>query len=238
MENNLNINTTKEKFYIGIDNIFEKNKEFSLIGTKTEYQEYINNIFPETTKKNIFWHGTAQDVITNGFDVNKSNTIPAVFFTTNKVFADSFGEKRDLEQNSGYTGATYGAVLNIQKNFDYAKDSENLKPILKNLIQQKYVNKEIGVNFSPVSIFLDNQNIDNPSNEQILDWLLWRIQNGSWRILEIPEIGNYLKENYDSFNIKESGADTFAVFEKNQIHLLGTPDDLENFKNYMNKNKS
>lgn len=44
-----------------IKEFFRKHLEFSWIGTPEEYQEYLENIFPDTKVKHVVYHGTTAD---------------------------------------------------------------------------------------------------------------------------------------------------------------------------------
>lgn len=44
-----------------IDFLFDSNPEISKIGTKEEYQQYLETIFPNTIVRDVYWHGTDSD---------------------------------------------------------------------------------------------------------------------------------------------------------------------------------
>ena len=48
-------------FNDAVDFLFEINPELSKIGTKSEYEEYIKTIFPNSISNSIYWHGTDSD---------------------------------------------------------------------------------------------------------------------------------------------------------------------------------
>lgn len=45
----------------GVDFVFEQNLELAKIGTKEQYSEYLNSIFPDSKFKDIVFHGTSKD---------------------------------------------------------------------------------------------------------------------------------------------------------------------------------
>ncbi|MCD8494575.1 MAG: hypothetical protein LRY46_00390 [Candidatus Pacebacteria bacterium] len=47
----------------GVDFVFEQHPELSEIGTKEQYSEYLNSVFPESKVQDILYHGTK-----NNFD--------------------------------------------------------------------------------------------------------------------------------------------------------------------------
>jgi|GEM_PF-6057812 len=51
-------NNPESKTKKGLDFVFEKNTELTLIGTKEQYSEYLDTIFPKSIMKDIVYHGT------------------------------------------------------------------------------------------------------------------------------------------------------------------------------------
>ena len=49
----------------GVDFVFEQNPELSQIGTKEEYSQYLETIFPESNIKEIVYHETSGDWFKN-----------------------------------------------------------------------------------------------------------------------------------------------------------------------------
>jgi hypothetical protein len=75
--------------------------------------------------------------------------------------------------------------------------------------------------------------IENPTLEDAVNHYIHRLRNGAWRIIETPAIVKFLSKKYDSIKIVERGRENIAVFNQDQIHVLGSRLDIENFKNYV-----
>lgn len=169
------------------------------------------------TPSDIVYHGSGQDFDT--FDTNKSNFRGTIYFTTDKNFAIEFTKDRE-----GGKPIIYHCKLNIKKPFDPEKQEnlDLLRPIIAELIQSKYKDPITYATFLiPNSIYVDGNEIQNPSLEQTIDWYLWRIKHGSWRILEGEKILNTIKENgFDALITKERGAKNIAVFDPKKIQIV------------------
>ena len=55
-------NIEKPKIKEGVSFIFEENPEFIQIGTKEQYSEYLDTIFPHSKIKDIVWHGSDKKI--------------------------------------------------------------------------------------------------------------------------------------------------------------------------------
>ena len=54
----------------GVDNIFKDTVELSKIGTKEQYSEYLDTIFPDSKVKDVVYHGTSDKNVLNRFIEN------------------------------------------------------------------------------------------------------------------------------------------------------------------------
>ena len=52
----------------GVEGLFNDNPELSSIGTKEQYSQYLNSIFPDSKVKDIVYHGTEDKF--DKFDMN------------------------------------------------------------------------------------------------------------------------------------------------------------------------
>lgn len=77
-DKNENNNEKKEKIKEGVDFVFEQSPELAQIGTKEQYSEYLDNIFPESKMRDIVYHGSGNKF--DAFDKNKQET-PGFYFT-------------------------------------------------------------------------------------------------------------------------------------------------------------
>lgn len=71
-------NLEKRGIKDGVDFVFEQNPELKKIGTKEQYSEYLDNIFPESKMRDIVYHGSGNKF--DAFDKNKQET-PGFYFT-------------------------------------------------------------------------------------------------------------------------------------------------------------
>lgn len=120
----LNSETAEQK---NIDNIFENNSSLSSIGTKEQYLEYLNNIFPDSKTKDIVYHFTDAE-----FDEFGKNHI------------DVEGNIRD---NLGYYFIEESATEGYKKIF-----GKNEKPAILNIknpliVQYDYINNETSTSY-------------------------------------------------------------------------------------------
>lgn len=114
-----NTNIEAPKIKDGVDFVFEQHPKLSEIGTKEEYSEYLDQIFPESKIKDIVYHGTDKDF--EEFDLEKQgksgrNYGKGVYTTPDKSWATrgyAFG-KTTLAiivniKNPFFTNQTYKA---------------------------------------------------------------------------------------------------------------------------------
>jgi len=164
----LDSNNVKQtvKLKSGVDFVFEQNTELSSIGTQEEYSQYLESIFPNSKRKEIFYHGT--------FDSSNKET----------YFREGI-EETDLR--------TW--------NFFY-----NDLPSALN----------IGMN--PYAVMLDFSADINSTEGEYKSVLT--------------------NQTSDSAIIYESNAtsDEYAVKNRSQIHILGSQNDIEGFRNFVNAN--
>ena len=86
----------------GVKELFDSNPELANIGTQEQYSQYINNIFPDSQLKDIFYHRSNQKF--EKFDNSKLNQLTGGFF--------DFAKESGLEN---YGKNLYSVLLNIKK---------------------------------------------------------------------------------------------------------------------------
>jgi hypothetical protein len=215
----------------GADFVFKQYPELVEIGTEEQYSEYTYTIFPDSKIKNIFYHGTASKSKIENFDSKRSNFAKAVFFTKDRKFAESFAF--DDSRN----GAVQEQVLDIKNPFDFSNKEhiQELKPIIEELVKEGYKSENTGIVFRNdlPQINIGEREIQNPSLEDFVNHYMWRIENGSWRIIETDRIIDFISKKYDSILINEKGTTNIAIFNADQIHVLGSKNDIEKFKSFI-----
>ncbi len=98
-----------------------------------------------------------------------------------------------------------------------------LKPIIRDLIEKKYKDTVTNASFIIPSgpIYIDGNEITNPSLDDAVNWYLWRIKNGAWRILEGENILNFIRQaGYDAVLTKERGSQNIAVFDPDKVTIV------------------
>jgi hypothetical protein len=124
----------------------------------------------------------------------------------------------------------YSVNLNNKNSFNASDKSEREKliPVLRDLIEKRYEDKHTGAKFYSRFIVLNGESIENPNTEQSIGYLLWRLENGAWRIIESqPVIDAIRSMGYDSIVTIEKGQENIAVFDPSLINIL----DVEEIEN-------
>ncbi len=104
-ENNIEKPQIKE----GINFIFEQNPELTQIGTKEQYSEYLNTIFPDSTVKDIVYHASHNEFAE--FKDPSSSGLSHIWFSQ-KPLLGQYGEN------------IYRVILDVKNPLD-EYDSEN-----------------------------------------------------------------------------------------------------------------
>ena len=193
----------------GIDFIFEQNPELKTIGTKEQYKQYIESVFPESQVKDILYHYSSHDKIKEeGFKffteleaAAGAGEIEAIWFTKK---ATNYWGDNDLNK--------YAAVINSAKPLDIrAAVTENDPAIQEyNRVWEIGTNKEY-----------DPWDITKPIEKK------FELQKN--RKLAFKEAG------YDS--VLTPNLEEVAVFDKENIHILGSGADVQRFKEFVSGDK-
>ena len=96
----------------GVDFVFEQNSELIKAGTKEQYSEYLDDIFPNSKFKDIVFHGTNMKLDEIKF---KSLGLTTAHFIDNKEFARLWAEDRTKSREEG-SPEVYAVVVNILNN--------------------------------------------------------------------------------------------------------------------------
>ena len=175
------------------------------------------------------YHGSANDF--EQFDPKVSNFGGTIYFSTDPTFAYEFATN-SKGAGGGKSGFVYTACLNIQKTFDptNAQMIEELRPILLQNVQNNLRDQTTGMNFSkdplkamPLSKFDSSAQPEEKitTDEQAVNYFMWRIQTGSWRIIEAKPILDYIKSRgYDSLVTAEMGAKNIAIFDPSLAQII------------------
>ena len=190
--NNLNIETNKiekvktleTKIKEGVNFVFEQNPELAQIGTKEQYSEYLETIFPDSKIKDIVYHGTQANKF-DQFNIDK------------------------LGQNSGNEGY-YGKGFYFRNSYSFAgAHGKNIIAAIINL-ENPYEFDQKGVGESNNILWDYRRNIIESENNGVI-------------VYHNKNKGNYISE--------------YSVFNSENINILGSKKDIENFKEFMSQNK-
>lgn len=191
----------KEVIKEGLDFVFEQNPELKKIGTKEQYSEYLETIFPESKVKNILYHGGGENLKEDNFkfDIRRRNV--------------SFGKLLQywgayFTETPGY--AQYHAERNFKKNATVAVKLNSTNPI---------------------EILDDKKTFSNPfkfSHESINTREYKKLLADGFDSIVVRYNYNDLKNDIEIGEIKE-----FIALKSEQIHILGSKQDSENFKKFI-----
>ena len=198
----------------GVSELFESNPELANIGTPEQYSQYLDTIFPDSKVKDIYQHSSNTDLQKEGFKKGFGKSSDAFFF--DKIDKAEYAGKYNVK-----------VLLNIKNTFNryntldefikakYGKDSiKNIKEEI-NLERQGYVVKYANEKaFDEYMSYMAEENPDSESSQFIK----------RDRIDDLQKYGNF-----DSIDAQGY----IGVFEPEQIHILGTNQDIEGFRNFV-----
>jgi hypothetical protein len=216
----------------GIDFVFEQNPELAKIGTKEQYSEYLDSVFPNSKLKGIVYHGTSVDsynsILKEGFDLNKSGSNlgymgKIVSFFTGRAWTNNF-EK----------GAVVSALVNITS--EYIDNFGNLTEEGMNVLKQKLIDLRIVPFISSLEelnedIIFVNDNDRNAGFKTARETI--RLQNYLFSRIKKPEdTYNSILTDLNISGLKRND-EVVDMLSTNQIHVLNSQVDTENFKKFV-----
>jgi len=171
----------KPKIKEGVDFVFEQNPELSQIGTKEQYSEYLDTVFPGSKVRDIVYHRTSEK-----FD----------FFDKSKI--------KKTNGNRFYFSP-----------FNTGRYGNNVKVVVLNI-------KNLALPFN--DNFIDDINKKHPEYTE-----------GKSQYFHLPAqiYVNANKYGYDGvYNLEGTNDDEYSVYEPEQIHILGSKQDIAGFKKF------
>ena len=221
-----------------IQEVFALHPELEKIGSREDYEKYLETIFPGTKVKDIVWHGNKESFADSGFSKDKGRDNK--FSNDGQFYGFYFG---DFYSHYGHSeNISYPCLVNIQKLriIDPEKD-----PFLSSIDTTKSIKEqynitnedgilEIGGNHYNKNISSEDYGIYQKGlSEKLFKHLGTTFENveKGERIISQDEVRGYLeKEGITSLGISE-----LVVFEPEQIHILGSKSDVEKFKEFVEK---
>lgn len=200
----------------GINYVFSQSPELASIGSKAQYLQYLSTIFKTSKVKDIVYHGTENKELKKFYD----NLRSGIHFGT-------------LKQAEGRRRAT---------DFEFKNNAKFIPVIidLKNPLKTKDFDWEKAGN-----AFVMWQPGDDLSHVDFTEYL---ISSGIIKEEEIQQAeGDFdliNKKGYDGVIYKNEGAgeatgeDSYAVSKSKQIHILGSKEDIEGFKEFISSSNN
>ena len=203
VENQIEEKRVKE----GVDFVFEENPELATIGTKEQYSSYLETIFPDSQIKDIVYHGTDSEKFEE-FDKSRSGSGSRNTINTQDIFFIKYSEAtRTFGKN------LVSALINLRE--------PNTIPL-----------PEFNRNWSDKELYESQRKgdgiigIEEKTPEQYYQEALAEYDND-------PNDRFARKPNAPSDFIEEQLSTTYVVYNPEQIHILGSQKDIENFKNFV-----
>jgi len=198
-----------------IDGVFKDSPELASIGTKTQYMQYLSTIFKTSKVKDIVYHVSEIE----GIEEFKTKNL-------NKRGGTKFFEA--FSNNSTLDGAFFTNELSKAKflygtgvttNYDVEFDEETGEMFEKEVYFK-----------NPEYVYTVLLNIKNPYKGTRKNTNNEKIKNYDSALLEAKEAVEYIQ---NSGKIDFIEYTEYVVFEPEQIHILGSKQDIEGFKDFV-----
>ena len=231
---------TPEGITPGITREYESNPELVGIGTLEEYEAYLKTIFPDSKIKGIMYHGKPGERF-DAIDFAKLKAGEAFYVTPYRDYAQSYAKK------AGKAGVVVAVLINA-KNIKsltgaYAAIKEQIEDITNYIsdLEQARDGKKFAIEIFTedgieIKIFNSkkarDEAVKNNSGFEVatIESINEVIANKEQRLAEIAETGTY---DTIKTNIEGTNDGIYAVFEKEQVHILGSKADITGFRAYM-----
>lgn len=199
----------------GIDFVFEQNPELSSIGTKEQYSEYLDTIFPDSKVKDVFYHGARSRFET--FDTEKGgisgrNFGKGIYSTSKLSWARRYA--------SGIDSNIHALVVNTKNPFITCNKYSDFHGAFRSIPENK-----------KLTDFINNDAI---INYKLLDRELLKKVSDS--LIEYTG-----EKNEHGFPVYQKGIATnpeieeIVVPETEQSHILGSSQDIKKFKEFTSR---
>ena len=214
-KNSIKVENEAEKVPMkeGVDFVFDQHPELISIGTKEQYTQYIETIFPDSKFKEVVYHNSDAEFKNEGFKPMKPNfdtlnSIEGVYnFSSNRIFTQRYGAN------------TYAVVLDIHNPIEDTSSGEYVDDMDRPLSEALFkIGKQTKAN--PLAPQYD----DNLKNT---DAVINRI-SGEYYMEKHPRTGR-------EWGIPPQAI--VSVFHENQIHILGSSSDMSKFREFVEGEK-
>ena len=186
-----------------VGDVYKNNPELSKTGTEQEYLDYIESVFPNSKIKDVVYHKTSSKEIEGGkFKISRLGGVYFSFF------------------NVPSGGLLKGLVQKLIKENTIIAVVDVKNPFIVNRNNAKEVVKKIGLTTQDVTKL--RKNFDLSTNDAVLGFPNEAKDTG--QLDNFPTISFNEKDKKDIIEL--------AVFDPEQIHILGSKSDIEGFKKW------
>jgi hypothetical protein len=209
-------NITPKQFTQGVKNVFKTNPKLAEIADSKQYEQYVASVFPDTQVKGVLYHGSTKQFSDFKPGMKYKNET-GFHFTPDEGLAKEFGEN------------VYPVVLDI-KNLKEVPDltvwsDANFREKL-GMSRRKFLQQYDGVKYVNLHEF-------SPSNTKIFSGVLTR---ELWEQANEIAPGYLMEESigrhFNGLPIPLRKEYSYAVFNPEQIHVLGSDKDIEKFREW------
>ncbi len=205
------------------------------------YAKYLKTIFPDSKIQDIVWHGSHQEKFKE-FDIEKIGDLDGGFFGKGFYFSKTKSTAEAYQKSHKTTGSMYATILNLKNPYQWKDNQRNFNYI-----------EFIDLPNTPKGHILINTDYPEGFEQELLKKYNEKYQTNITSLNstdfeyadELRRIGivgtELLKEKgYDGSVAKNpiSKEIEYVAFNPNQIHILGSQNDLEQFEEFVSKNES
>ena len=221
-------NSYSNEIKSGVAEIFKSNPELVAIGTQEQYSQYLDTIFPDSKVKDIVYHGTKElnKVKEEGFDTSKIGTGESTslqgkgfYFAKHPHILKSYAK--------GERGGIISALLNVENPLQEKKFT-------------KFLREQLGINNVDASnVYEVGNKVTKWLEDNNKDSVLW--EQGQTIPKGTEQQEDNIKRifgNYFDFSTRLLNSPHYSVIKPEQIHILGSKQDIQGFKDFVNKNKT
>lgn len=215
----------------GVDFVFEQKPGLAEIGTKKQYSEYLDTIFSNSKIKDVVYHGTNKNsynaILKEGFDLNKSGNNLGYMGKIASFFTEK-GYTNNFEN-----GAVVSSLINITSK--YIDNSGNLTEEGLNMVKQKLVDLKVipfvhsieQLNEDMITNFENNVSFQNARETNRLVRYLY-----DTNIEKSSDLYYSIIKELNISGLKRNDV-VIDMLSTDQIHVLGSNQDIENFKKFV-----
>jgi hypothetical protein len=221
-----------------IRKIFRLNPVLIEIGSEQDYLEYIKTVFPESQEKGIFWHGSPNQKF-DTFDKDKIGQLDNGYYGQGFYFTNEIrlANRYRISKERVVTGqgSIYGCLLNFRNPIRWNNGYRYFMPEIYMKLPVPPVNqftREVEIEI------LKRYNSEWGENKKRLSREDFEYADELGR-LSVTGTKYLIENNYDGSIARNpvSRLTEFAVFNTEQIHILGNAKDVEKFKEFMKNRK-